>query len=59
MVTHFGEQHLAVDGEAEFSGLGIRPEGTDSSVRVPLQPPKFRDLLRTRSHSGISINMLS
>ena len=39
-----GELHLAVYGEAEFSALGIRPEGTDGDVRVVLQPPKYRDL---------------
>ena len=35
MVADFGELHLAVYGEAEFSSLGIRPEGTDGNVHQP------------------------
>jgi hypothetical protein len=44
MVAHVGELHFAVYGEAEFSSLGIRPEGTDGNVRVLLHLPEFRDL---------------
>jgi hypothetical protein len=42
--THFGKLHLAVYGQAEFSSLGIRLEGTDGHARVLLQPSELRDL---------------